>query len=390
VTVRTGAEPDALVTSPEHSWAARLPASLGRLRVGQLLGLLFLIGPLTDLAGADLSPAAKGAAFAAVSAFAALYVALMPPVDALARGGTRAIGGAVGVLAGLAGVTLLLGAPSSSLLLFGYVVAAAGVALPAAAAVGITAVIAAAVALGLAASGTDGSTVAAWTLTVLGIGAVTTALGSAMRANAELRRLRDERARLAVAEERMRIARDLHDLLGHTLSLIALKTDLATRLVESDPGRAQAELADVQQVTREALAEVREAVHGYRQQSFADALASARKALAAAGIDCRIEGEIPSVPAHIETVLAWAVREAATNVVRHSGARHCAIRLRAQGAGVALEVDDDGSAVDPGDGAGAGLVGLGERARDLEGTFEARARPEGGFRVRLSVPVRAT
>jgi two-component system, NarL family, sensor histidine kinase DesK len=390
VIVRTGAEPDPLVTSPEHSWATRLPASLGRFRVGQLLGLLFLIGPLTDLVGADMSAAAKSAALAAVVAFVVLYLALLPPAEALTRRGSRAIGCAVGLLAALAAVTLLLGAPRSSLLLFGYVVAAAGVALPAPAAVAVTAVVATAVAVGLATSSADGSTVAAWTLTVLGVGAVTIALGSAMRANAELRRVRDERARLAVAAERMRIARDLHDLLGHTLSLIALKTDLATRLVESDPERAQAELVDVQQVTRDALAEVREAVHGYRQQSFADALASARTTLAAAGIDCRVEGDVPVLPAHVETVLAWAVREAATNVVRHSDARHCAIRLRDQGDGVALEVDDDGSPVEPGDGGGAGLAGLGERARDLEGTFEAQARPEGGFHIRLRVPVRAT
>ena len=373
--------------SPEHRWTARLPASLGRFRVGQLLGLLFLIGPLTDLAGSGLSAVAKAAALAAVAAFAALYVALLPPVGVLGRRGSRAIGFAVVLLAGLAAVPLLLGAPRSSLLLFGYVVAAAGVALPAAVAVVVTAVVAAAIGLGLATSGADGSTVAAWTLTVVGVGAVTTALGSAMRANAELRRLRDERARLAVAEERMRIARDLHDLLGHTLSLIALKTDLATRLIGSDPEQAQAELVDVQQVTRQALAEVREAVHGYRRQSFADALASARSTLAAAGIDCRVEGGIPPVPADVETVLAWAVREAATNVVRHSDARHCEIRLRDQGDGVALEVDDDGSAVNPG-GGGAGLAGLGERARDLDGRFDARARPEGGFRLRLSVPVR--
>ena len=377
------------MTSIEHRWTARLPANLGRFRVGQLLGLLFLTGPLTDLVRSGLSPGAKAAALASVAAFVALYIALLPPVDALTYRGSGAIVTAVGLLAGLAVVPLLLGAPRSSLLLFVYVVAAAGVALPAAAVVAVTVVVSTAVGVGLAMGSADGSTVAAWTLTVLGVGAVTTALGAAMRANAELRRLRDERARLAVAEERMRIARDLHDLLGHTLSLIALKTDLATRLIGSEPERAQAELVDVQQVTREALAEVREAVQGYRQQSFADALASARATLAAAGIDCRVEGEIPPVPADVETVLAWVVREATTNVVRHSGARRCVIRVRDQDGVVAVEVDDDGTAVAAG-GGGTGLAGLAERARDLDGTFDAAARSGGGFRVRLCVPVRAT
>ena len=97
----------------------------------------------------------------------------------------------------------------------------------------------------------------------------------------------------------------------------------------------------------------------------------------------------PPVPADVETVLAWVVREATTNVVRHSGARRCVIRVRDQDGDVAVEVDDDGTAVAAG-GGGTGLAGLAERARDLDGTFDAAARSGGGFRVRLSVPVRAT
>jgi two-component system sensor histidine kinase DesK len=254
----------------------------------------------------------------------------------------------------------------------------------------LTLAVALAVGVGLAVTGASDSTVAAWTLTVLGVGAVTAALGSAMRVNEELRRLRDERARLAVAEERMRIARDLHDLLGHTLSLIAVKTELAARLIGRDPERAEAELDDVQQVTRDALAEVREAVHGYRREGLSEALASARTTLAAAGIDCRVDGDVSSLPARVETVFGWAVREAATNVVRHSDARHCVIRLHRGSDDVSLEVDDDGSPAPTGGAGGSGLAGLAERARDLDGTFEAVARPAGGFRLRLRVPVRAT
>ena len=206
------------------------------------------------------------------------------------------IGGGLALLAALAALTLALGAPRSFALLFVYVVAVAGIALPLVAAVPVIGAAAAVVGVGLAAAGSDGSTVAAWTLTVVGVGALTAALGSTTRANQELREVREELARQAVSEERLRIARDLHDLLGQTLSLIALKTELATRLVESDPSRAQAELIEVQRVTREALNEVREAVHGYRRLAFADALQSARATLAAAGIDCRVDGVASELP----------------------------------------------------------------------------------------------
>lgn len=193
-----GGRPD-LVTGTGSSLAGRLPRRLARLRAGQLLGLLFLIGPLSDLADAGPSPAAKAAILASVGAFAALYMALLPPVGAIAGGGVRATGAVVCLLAGLAALALVLGAPRSFALLFVYVVAAAGVSLPAATAVGVTAVAAAGVGIGVLTAGAGDSTVAAWTLTVIGVGAVTTALGSAIRANEELRRMRDDRARLAVS-----------------------------------------------------------------------------------------------------------------------------------------------------------------------------------------------
>ena len=172
---------------------------------------------------------------------------------------------------------------------------------------------------------------------------MTTALGSAARANRELRRAREERARLAVSEERLRIARDLHDLLGQTLTLVTLKTELATRLLHSDPRRAEAELREVQRVTREALADTRGAVQGYRRLPFADALERAVETLAAAGIDCRVDAVASGLPDEVDSVLAWAVREATTNVVRHSNARTCAITLSNDPNGVALQIEDDGA-----------------------------------------------
>ena len=362
---------------------------LGRFRVGQLLGLLFLIGPLADLADSTLSAVRVAAVLVTLAAFVALYLTLLPPIAWFSHRGERAIGSGIAVLAALAALVLALGAPRSFALLFVYVIAVAGLALPLAPAVGVIVAGAAAVGVGLALTGSDGSTVSAWTLTVLGVGALTAALGRATRANEQLRRMREERARLAVSEERLRIARDLHDLLGHTLSLIALKTELATKLIGSDPRRAEAELTEVQRVTREALADVREAVQGYRRVAFADALESARATLAAAGIACRVDGAAPELPSDVESVLAWAVREATTNIVRHSQARSCAITLRTNGDGVALQVDDDGAAKPTRNGDGTGLAGLAERARRLHGTLEAGARPEGGFRIRLTLPLPA-
>jgi two-component system sensor histidine kinase DesK len=379
-----------LVIGIETDRARRLLTDLARFRVGQLFGLLFLVGPLSDLADAENSPARVAAILVALAAFVALYMVLLPPIRPLARRGDRVVGGGLALLAALGALTIALGAPRSFALLFVYVVAAAGIALPLAAAVPVIVAGAAAIGLGLAIAGSDGSAVAAWTLTVLGVGAMTATLGRATRANKELREMREERARLAVSEERLRIARDLHDLLGHTLSLIAIKTELATRLIKSDPHRAEAELTDVQRVAREALAEVRDAVHGYRQLAFADALRSARATLAAAGIDCRVDGVAAGLPNEVESILAWAVREGTTNVVRHSNARTCAITLATDGDGVALQVDNDGAALPDENGDGAGLAGLAERARHLHGTLEAGARPEGGFRLRLTLPLRAT
>jgi two-component system sensor histidine kinase DesK len=365
-------------------------AQVARMRAGSGFGLLFLIGPIADLAAADDPPARSAAIVLSLAAFVGLYLALMPPLPLIARLGARGIRGGLALLAAIAGLMLVLGAPRSFSLLFVYVVAAAGVLLPSAAAGVVIGVTAAGVGAGLAASGADGATVAAHVLTILAVGALMAALGREARINRELRAAREELARLAVAEERLRIARDLHDLLGHTLSVIALKSELAAKLAGRDAERARAEMEDVQQVTRQALAEVREAVRGYRRLALGDALDGARRVLAAAGIDCRVEGSAGGLPAEVEDLLAWAVREAATNVVRHSGARACAITLSAGGDGVKLQVDDDGPAAPGGPGGGTGLAGLEERARRVHGTLEAGARPGGGYSLRLAVPFPAS
>jgi two-component system sensor histidine kinase DesK len=360
---------------------------LAWVRGGLLFGLLFLTGPISDLVNASYSPARTTAIAVLLAAFVALYLALLLPMPLVDRWGQLGIWSGLVLLAAIAGLTLLLGAPGSFVTLFVYVVVAAGLRLPARAAAAVIGVTTAAVGVGLAAAGADSSTLAAYILTILTLGATMVALASATRANWELRAARRELENLAVTEERVRIARDLHDLLGHTLSLIALKSELATKLAQSDPSRAQAEMADVQRVSRQALEEVRDTVQGYRQRAFADELTGARAALSAAGIDCRIEGSATKLPAQIDDLLAWALREATTNVVRHSGARVCRITLSTDPNEVALQVDNDGAPAHTGSSNGTGLAGLGERARLLDGTLESGARPEGGFRLRLTVPL---
>ena len=173
--------------------------------------------------------------------------------------------------------------------------------------------------------------------------------------NAELVEARDELARSAVAEERLRFARDLHDLLGHSLSLIALKSELAGRLAERDPARARQEMADVEAAARRALAEVRDAVSGYRQVSLAQALAEARSALSAAGHQrCARRARGEPLPAAVDAVLGWVVREATTNVLRHSGAPRGDRRARTDDDGVTLTVSDDGAGRRRAGGRGAG------------------------------------
>jgi two-component system, NarL family, sensor histidine kinase DesK len=204
-------------------------------------------------------------------------------------------------------------------------------------------------------------------------------------ANQQLSLAREQIARLAVGEERLRFARDLHDLLGHSLSVIALKSELAGRLISRSPGLAEHEVKDIEKVARDALREVREAVAGYRQPTLAAELAGAREVLTAAGIECRIEQQHDSLAPAVEAVLAWAVREGTTNVMRHSGARRCSIRIARQGGLATVEIVDDGrgGTINP----GSGLRGLEERVTERGGTLSAEPLPHEGFRLRVSLPM---
>jgi two-component system sensor histidine kinase DesK len=360
-----------------------------RARLGVLLGLLFLTGPLSDLLNASLGPWHLAALLAGTALFVAGYVAILPPAPFLARHGDRAILVVLGALPAIAIALLLGGAPSSFVALFVYFVAAAGIVLPIRPALAVVGATALGIAVTGAVLGVSRDALAATVLTVVSIGVLMAAFGRVARANRELKATREELARLAVIEERLRIARDLHDLLGHSLSVIALKSELARRLVERDPDQAVAEIDDIQSVARGALADVRRTVQGYRRPSLREELDGARTALEAAGIDCELRDGHLELSEDVEAVLAWAVREGATNVIRHSGAQHCAIRLDADGGRAELEIDDDGDASPDGP-PGTGLRGLRERAQRVRGEVEAGVRPEGGFRLRLTVPLART
>ena len=201
-----------------------------------------------------------------------------------------------------------------------------------------------------------------------------------------LRHAREELARLAVEEERHRFARDLHDLLGQSLSLIAVKSELIRKLLPERSERATDQAREIEQVARHVLQEVREAVRGYRQPTLSTEVAGARVALCAANIALCVEKSMGLLPAAMEAVLSWAVREGVTNVLRHSQAQHCTLRLLQTEEAAWIEVSDDGVGKMEG-AAGTGLAGLRERVASLGGVVEADSRPEGGFRLCVRLPL---
>jgi two-component system sensor histidine kinase DesK len=226
----------------------------------------------------------------------------------------------------------------------------------------------------------------------LGVGMLMLVVADLRTRNRELHAARAELARLAVADERARFARDLHDLLGHSLSVIALKAELAGRLMPERPSEAAGHVSQIEQVARGALTEVREAVSGYRQPTLDDEIAGAKMALSAAGIEAQIERPSVTFDPAIEAVLAWTVREGATNVIRHSGAGHCSVKVMAGLGEAGIEVLDDGPGCE--DAAanghdGHGLEGLRERVARLHGQIEAGTGAAGGYRLAVRVPVPA-
>jgi two-component system sensor histidine kinase DesK len=207
--------------------------------------------------------------------------------------------------------------------------------------------------------------------------------------DAALRLAQDEIARLAARAERDRIAGDLHDLLGHTLSVIVLKSGLASKLMARDAGRAAIEIADVERISREALAEVRRAVQGFRTTTLSDELVRARGVLATAGIDLEAStalvpasGPVEHLSTEVEHAAALILRESITNVIRHSRATRCRIDVRRAHDMLHLEVADDGVGSAAAD--GSGTEGMRARAREIGGVLERDGSR--GMTIRLTAP----
>lgn len=401
-----------------------------------IVWLAFIVFPLANAFGKKGTELEEFLVIAGAAVFVGLYVYLVlhwrgqprTPIPTLVF---------VAMLAISAALTIFQG--SGWGFLFTYCAACAAL-VPAA---GFSGVAACTVLAGVcsALGGANGGTVVGFVASSAGVGLLMLVMRDLRVRNVELNEARAELADLAVAKERERFARDLHDLIGHSLSVIALKAELAGRMLADGPHDAATEVAEVEQVARTALREVREAVSGYHQPTLDGELAGARMALSAAGIEADVEEARVRLDPAVEAVLAWTVREGATNVIRHSGAHHCTLRVTATLSDAGVEVIDDGrgvngngagwegaGAVTGGDAAtggesdpshagvpsprvarngagnaggphaadnaggpratgGHGIAGLAERARTLNGTVVAGALDGGGFRLAVTVPV---
>ncbi|MEW2140547.1 histidine kinase [Streptomyces sp. NPDC005409] len=206
----------------------------------------------------------------------------------------------------------------------------------------------------------------------------------------ELDRSREVQARLAVAEERLRFGRDLHDVMGRNLAVIALKSELAVQLARRERPEAVDQMIEVQRIAQESQREVRDVVRGYREADLAVELEGARGVLSAAGMDCRVDFRAGrQLSAEVQSALGWVVREATTNVLRHGDAHRCLIRLTApQSGSVTLLVENDGAPGTPAGPPGSGLAGLRERLAALDGTLQAGLVGDGRFRLRVEIPDR--
>ncbi|MFF9346156.1 sensor histidine kinase [Streptomyces sp. NPDC014734] len=359
--------------------------------------LAFMAAPVQDLTTGRHTVWATAGGTLGLVVFAAAYLVLV--FRNTARPSDLRLVRAVIAFLGVLAAVLILTLGTSWLVLFVYVAVSVGATLPLRTSRWlIPAVTAVMVGFGVLGDHPR-ETVTALVFPALLGGFSMTGVRQLIRTTIELREARATVAQLAANEERLRLARDLHDLLGHSLSLITLKSELAGRMLPAHPEQAAAQVADIEHVSRQALADVRGAVTGYRRPTLPGELAGARTALAAAGIVADVPAEAPAdVPGEPEEVLAWALREAVTNVVRHSGARRCTVDLTARqtldGEVLELTVADDGAGA-AGSEPGNGLTGLSERLAAVGGTLTTRtgtsrsgASASGrGFVLALSVPL---
>jgi len=354
-----------------------------------LVWLVFLISPMVDLATKDQATWRIATGATGLAIFIAMYVRLFF-LGGLFRNRTRRMVAkarplAVGLVVLAFGLPLLLGDTYVGLGI--YASAAAVIVSPPQRMWHTIVAFAAANAIMLGIVGVDAGTFFSLMLIVMISPIMIAGMRKLVLMNDALQVAHEENARLAVSEERLRFARDLHDLLGHSLSLIVLKSELAGRLAERDPARVAGEVRDIESVARQALVEVREAVSGYRR-SLSEELAGARSALAAAEIEVELPASGAPLPAPVESLLGWAVREATTNILRHSHATRVVVELTPTHTDVRLAVSDNGvgaSTVDIGN----GLRGLAERMAAAGGSMLAGPGSGGGFELVVTVPIDA-
>lgn len=374
---------------PKHTPVGWPPGNRRDLLVKMLwigVWLIFLSSPVEDLVNGGHTTGATLAGALGLTVFVGVYLTLV--FRNMGRPfGPRVVltlGGILGVLAPVLAYTL----GGAWLGLFVYLSVAWGATLPLR--VAYWAIPASAVTMYLIGLHSDEGEARGLVVLVLLIGFAMTGVGQLVRTTIELRKARATVAQLAANEERLRLARDLHDLLGHSLSLITLKSELAGRMLPGHPDKAAQQVADIEQVSRQALVDVREAVTGYRRPRLGVELAGTQVALTAAGVvaEIRAEPDLTGVPEEAEAALAWALREAVTNIVRHSGADKCLVQLAhcqtLDGPVLELCVEDNGSG-GSGNGPGNGLTGLTERLQKTGGTLEA-GRIKHGFRLVARVP----
>ncbi|MEV0822279.1 sensor histidine kinase [Nonomuraea rubra] len=378
--------------------------------VGSGAWLLLAGWPLWAFLDAGPEPPAVVAALGLVAVFAACWLMVMWRMLS-PRSGTPRPWALAGLTASALALLPLFGAPWAYTS-FVFAISAFAASLPTVAFAGAAVATAAVEVLVLLASGVPPAQVWWVPLVIAAQAMAVWAMKHMGLLVARLNAARVEVAQLAVENERLRFARDLHDTLGHTLTSITIRSQLAARLAPGDPDRAAREMAEVEGAARRALDEVRHAITGYRAPSLSQELESATRNLGVAGIEVAVSPADGPIPAAAEAQLAWAVREAATNVLRHSRARRCRIRLLVNGTSAAVEVRDDGrpdgasagsgdapagdigeagEAAARGDapagGRGNGLTGLAERLGAAGGRLEVGTLPEGGYRLYAQVPV---
>ncbi|WP_234582746.1 sensor histidine kinase [Micromonospora sp. MH99] len=349
------------------------------------LWLWLLLTPAAAIVRGQVHPATP--ATVGLAAFALLYLALVavPVADLVVRPAVHHAGLVAFALLGVGVALAYAGGPEGWLVLLLYVATAGAVGFVRVAWgfawVGGSA--AAVVIIGVVdrASATDTAQMAL--ITVLA-GALTLAFARTARLVEELRRTQRELARTAVEQERLRFARDLHDLLGHTLSLVVVKAEVVRRLAPTDLQRAAAEAADIERIGRTALTEVREAVTGYRERSFARELDGVRTALADVGITVSVSDVGRPLSVEADDAFGWVLREGVTNVVRHSRASRCDVDVTSDADEAVLTIRDDGVGGRPQ--FGNGLRGLAERLAQAGGTLHVGPARGGGLLLTARIP----